>query len=61
MAGVLEQLIRPQQKTIYQDRKAMELEAAIHTCVICGHTMSSAEYEEKGCIFCGADSEEVLA
>ena len=28
MAGVLEQLIRPQQKTIYQDRKAMELEAA---------------------------------
>ena len=28
MAGVLEQLIRPQQKTIYQDQKAMELEAA---------------------------------
>ena len=28
MAGVLEQLIRPQHKTIYQDRKAMELEAA---------------------------------
>ena len=28
MAGVLEQLIRPQQKTIYQDMKAMELEAA---------------------------------
>jgi ribose 1,5-bisphosphokinase PhnN len=28
MAGVLEQLFRPQQKTIYQDLKAMELEAA---------------------------------
>ena len=28
MAGVFEQLIRPQQKTIYQDMKAMELEAA---------------------------------
>ncbi len=28
MAGVFEQLIRPQQKTIYQDQKAMELEAA---------------------------------
>ena len=28
MAGVLEQLFRPQQKTIYQDMKAMELEAA---------------------------------
>jgi len=28
MAGVLEQLFRPQQKTIYQDQKAMELEAA---------------------------------
>jgi len=28
MAGVFEQLFRPQQKTIYQDRKAMELEAA---------------------------------
>ena len=28
MAGVIEQLFRPQQKTIYQDQKAMELEAA---------------------------------
>ena len=28
MAGVFERLIRPQQKTIYQDQKAMELEAA---------------------------------
>jgi len=28
MAGVFEQLFRPQQKTIYQDPKAMELEAA---------------------------------
>ena len=28
MAGVLGQLIRPQQKTIYKDQKAMELEAA---------------------------------
>ena len=28
MSGVLEHLFRPQQKTIYQDQKAMELEAA---------------------------------
>ena len=28
MAGVLEQLIRPQNKTVHHDRKAMELEAA---------------------------------
>jgi hypothetical protein len=28
MAGVFEQLFRPQQKTIYRDQKAMELEAA---------------------------------
>ena len=28
MAGVFEQLFRPQQKTIYQDQKTMELEAA---------------------------------
>jgi ribose 1,5-bisphosphokinase PhnN len=28
MPGVLEHLFRPQQKTIYQDQKAMELEAA---------------------------------
>ena len=28
MAGVFEQLFRPQQKIIYQDQKAMELEAA---------------------------------
>lgn len=37
--------------------EAGELEA-IHTCAVCGHTMSSQEYEAKGCIFCGADSEE---
>jgi hypothetical protein len=34
-----------------------ELEA-VHTCAVCGGTMSSEEYEAKGCIFCGADSEE---
>ncbi len=28
MAGVFEQLIRPQQKTVLHDMKAMELEAA---------------------------------
>ena len=28
MAGVLEQLIRPQNKTVHHDMKAMELEAA---------------------------------
>ena len=33
-----------------------ELEA-VHTCAVCAHTTSSREYEEKGCIFCGADSE----
>ena len=33
-----------------------ELEA-IHTCAVCGNTMSSEEYAEKGCLFCGADSE----
>jgi hypothetical protein len=30
---------------------------AIHSCAICGRTISSKEYEEKGCIYCGADSE----
>lgn len=34
-----------------------ELEA-VHTCAVCGNTMSSEEYEAKGCIFCGADSED---
>lgn len=29
---------------------------AISTCAICGRDMSSKEYEEKGCIYCGADS-----
>ena len=38
-------------------RGGEELEA-VHTCAVCGHTMSSQEYETKGCIFCGADSEE---
>jgi DNA-directed RNA polymerase subunit RPC12/RpoP len=38
-------------------RGGEELEA-VHTCAVCGHTMSSEEYEAKGCIFCGADSEE---
>ena len=32
--------------------------SAIHTCAVCGATMSSEEYEAKGCIICGADSEE---
>jgi len=36
--------------------EAGELEA-VHTCAVCGHTMGSGEYAEKGCIFCGADSE----
>jgi hypothetical protein len=31
---------------------------AIATCAICGKPMSSKEYEEKGCIYCGADSED---
>lgn len=28
---------------------------AIHTCAVCGHTMSSQEYEANGCTHCGAD------
>jgi methionyl-tRNA synthetase len=31
---------------------------AVSTCAVCGATMSSEEYEAKGCIHCGADSEE---
>jgi hypothetical protein len=30
---------------------------AATTCAICGKTMPSSEYEEKGCVYCGADSE----
>jgi len=37
-------------------RGGEELEA-VHTCAVCGNTMSSEEYEAKGCIFCGADSQ----
>jgi hypothetical protein len=29
---------------------------AIATCAVCGRIMSSKEYGEKGCIYCGADS-----
>lgn len=32
--------------------------SAVHTCAVCGATMPSEEYEAKGCIHCGADSEE---
>lgn len=39
-------------------RGGEELES-VHTCAVCGNTMSSEEYEAKGCIFCGADSEAV--
>jgi hypothetical protein len=31
---------------------------SISTCAVCGRIMSSKEYEEKGCIYCGADSED---
>ena len=31
---------------------------AVHTCAVCGRDMSASEYGAKGCIFCGADSEE---
>ena len=38
--------------------RLMEAECeAIHSCTGCGHTMSSKEYEERGCIYCGADAE----
>jgi hypothetical protein len=39
-------------------RAGEELEA-VHTCAVCGATMSSEEYEANGCKFCGADSEAV--
>jgi len=39
-------------------RRGEELEA-VHTCAVCGATMSSEEYEAKGRIICGADSEAV--
>lgn len=31
---------------------------AVHECAVCGATMASEEYEAKGCIICGADSDE---
>ena len=40
-------------------RGGEELES-VHTCAVCGNTMSSDEYEARGCIFCGADSEEIF-
>jgi hypothetical protein len=37
----------------------MEAECeAITTCAICGRDMFSKEYGGKGCIYCGADSED---
>lgn len=37
--------------------RLMEAECeAAHTCAVCGATMSSEEYEAKGCINCGADA-----
>ena len=33
---------------------------ALHTCAVCGNTMSSEAYEDKGCIFCGADAEPLV-
>jgi DNA-directed RNA polymerase subunit RPC12/RpoP len=38
-------------------RGGEELES-IATCAVCAHDQPSKEYEEKGCVFCGADSEE---
>ena len=29
-----------------------------HDCAVCGRSMPSKEYEEHGCIYCGADSDE---
>ena len=35
----------------------MEAECeGVHTCAVCGRDMPATEYEEKGCIYCGADS-----
>jgi len=31
---------------------------AIHSCAVCGRDIPSKEYEENGCIYCGADSED---
>lgn len=37
--------------------RLMEAECeAVHDCAVCGRTVSSREYEEKGCIYCGADA-----
>ena len=30
---------------------------SMHTCAVCGQVMKSEEYEAKGCIYCGADSD----
>ena len=43
---------------LYEEKEGEEYEA-IHTCSVCGSTMSSKEYEENGCIFCGEGAEEV--
>lgn len=32
----------------------------VHTCVVCGNTMSFKAYKAKGCIFCGADAEPLF-
>lgn len=37
--------------------ESAECEGA-HTCAICGRDMPSSEYEEKGCTYCGADSQD---
>ena len=29
---------------------------AVHTCQVCGRSMSSQEYDANGCVFCGADA-----
>ena len=28
----------------------------VHDCAVCGRTMPSREYDERGCVYCGADA-----
>ncbi|GAB6265585.1 MAG: hypothetical protein STSR0001_10300 [Methanothrix sp.] len=50
-------ILNTEDECLLREEPGEELEA-VHTCAVCGHTMGSGEYAEKGCIFCGADSEE---
>ena len=50
-------ILNTEEECVLREEPGEELEA-VHECAVCGHTMSSEEYEAKGCTHCGADSEE---